>query len=415
MTYNEAVGCLNSFTKAGKPIQDLSRFKNLMAVLGNVQDKLKHIHIAGTNGKGSICEYIALALEYCGCKTGKFTSPYINKVEERIQINGEPISESDFAFYIEKVKKAAEKTECSDYSQFEILNAAAFLYFYDNQCDYVVLETGIGGSLDCSNIVDPVLSVITTVDLDHCKILGDTVEEIAAHKAGIIKPNRPAVISPFQFEPVLEVMKKRAAETKSRLIIPKETELELVNTDLNGTDFSYQGKPFHTKMCGRHQMINAAAAVEALRELKIGEGAIEKALRNAAVPARAEMLNGFLVDGAHNVSGARALAKLIKTVNGKKVLITGMLKSKDYKGALSELLPLFDQIIAVDFFSGEAVKAEEIIELAESLNRKGEIAKSAEDAIHKAGNHAAELRVICGSLYLCGAMRKALLKGNSQK
>ena len=409
MEYSEALNYLNTYTKSGKPIKDLSRFKGLMNALDNVQDNLKYIHIAGTNGKGSVSEYTALALEYSGLKTGKFTSPYINRIEERIQINGEPISESDFAFYIEKTKKAAEKTNCGDYSQFEILNAAAFLYFYEKNCNYVVLETGIGGLLDCSNIITPELSVITTVDLDHCGILGDTVEEIARHKAGIIKPNRPAVLAPFQHEEVKGVIEDKAAENGSELIIPKDKDLQLIGADLSGTRFLYRNKEFETGMCGRHQMINAAAAIEALRKLSIGEEYIKNALKNAAVPARMEKLGGFIIDGAHNVSGAKAAAELIGEQKGKKLLITGMLKSKDYKGALSILIPEFDKVIAVDFFSPDAVPAEEIVKLAESFGRKGEIGKSAREAIEAAARFEGELKVVCGSLYLCGAIRGELI------
>lgn len=412
MEYSEALNYLNTYTKSGKPIKDLSRFKGLMNELDNVQDNLKYIHIAGTNGKGSVSEYAALALEYSGFKTGKFTSPYINKIEERMQINGAPISEGDFAFYIEKAKNAAEKTCCSDYSQFEILNAAAFLYFYEKGCDYVVLETGIGGLLDCSNIITPVLSVITTVDLDHCGILGETIEKIARHKAGIIKPHRPVVLAPFQYEEVREVIRNKAGETGSELIIPEDRDLRLIGADLSGTRFLYKNKEFETGMCGRHQMINAAAAIEALRKLSIGEKYIVSALKTAAVPARMEKLRGFIIDGAHNVSGAKAAAELIGWQKGKKLLITGMLKSKDYKGALSVLIPEFDKVIAVDFFSPDAVRAEEIVKLAEELGRTGEIGKSAREAIDAAEKFEGELKVVCGSLYLCGAMRKELTIDN---
>lgn len=410
MTYTKSLEFLNTFTKSGKPITDLSRFKGLMSVLGNVQDNLKYIHIAGTNGKGSVSEYTALALEYAGYKTGKFTSPYINRVEERIQINGGLIPEEDFARCMEKIMVAAEKTGCKEYSQFEILNAAAFVYFYEQDCDYVVLETGIGGLLDCSNIIDPVISVITTVDLDHCSILGDTPEKIARHKAGIIKPGRPAVLSPFQYEEVERVIKEKAKETGSELIIPNESELKLIEADLNGTGFLYRDKEFHTGMCGAHQMINAAVAIEALRILNIKEEHIEKALKNAAVPARMEKLKGFLIDGAHNPSGAKAASELIGRQKGKKLLITGMLKSKDYEGTLSELIPKFDHVIAVDFFSFDAVKASVIADLAGKLGRSCETAVDARTAIEAARAREADLRVICGSLYLCGAVRGELLK-----
>ncbi len=410
MEYNEAIEYLNGFTKSGVPIKNLSRFRGLMATLDNIQDKLKYIHVAGTNGKGSVCEYTALALEYSGYKAGKFTSPYINRVEERIQINGAPISEGDLAFYISKVREAADKTGCTDYSQFEILNAAAFLYFYDKKCGITVLETGIGGLLDCSNIIDPVLSIITTVDLDHCAILGDTPEKIARHKAGIIKPKRPVILSPFQYDEVIRIVREKAAETGSKLIIPASDDLKLIKADLNGTEFLYKNKRFAVGMCGGHQMINASAAVEAMRELEIGEEHIEAALKNAAVPARMEKMGGFIIDGAHNVSGAKAAAELIGGSNGKKTLIVGMLKSKDYKGALAVLLPVFDRVIAVDFFSPDAVKSEEISALAKSVGCETVTADNGDDALRKACETEADLRMICGSLYLCGMMRGKLTK-----
>ncbi len=413
MEYNEAIRYLNSFTKSGVPIKNLSRFKGLMERLDNVQDKLKYIHVAGTNGKGSVCEYTALALEYAGYKTGKFTSPYINRIEERIQINGAPISEGDLAFYISRVKEAADKTGCIDYSQFEILNAAAFLYFYEKNCGITVLETGIGGLLDCSNIIDPLLSVITTVDLDHCAVLGDTAEKIARHKAGIIKRGRPVVLSPFQYAEVNDVVRKKAGEMGSKLITPDSNQLKLIKTDLNGTEFLYKVKRFVTGMCGKHQMINASAAIEAMRELGVREEHIEAALKNAAVPARMEKSGGFIIDGAHNVSGAKAAAELIGGQNGRKLLIVGMLKSKDYKGALSALLPVFDTVIAVDFFSPDAVKAEDIASFAKQAGCAAVTAGDAETALKKAYDTAADLRVICGSLYLCGSMRGYLLNDNT--
>lgn len=409
MTYDEALKYLNTYTKSGKPITDLSRFKGLMSALGNVQNNLKYLHIAGTNGKGSVSEYTALALEYAGYKTGKFTSPYINRIEERIQVNGKPISEADFADCIEKTKKAADITGCLEYSQFEILNAAAFIYFYEQKCDYVVLEAGIGGLLDCSNIIDPVISIITTVDLDHCGILGDTAEKIARHKAGIIKPFRPAVLAPFQYEEVKSIAAEKARETGSELIIPDEGSLRFIDTDLSGTRFMYKEKEFRTGMCGRHQMINAAAAVQALRRLGVREECIDKALKNAAVPARMERLGVFLIDGAHNVSGAKAAAEFIGGLKGKKVLITGMLKSKDYKGALSVLAPEFEHVIAVDFFAPDAVCADDIAAVAKGFGCGTETAAGAEEAIEAARRAEADLRVVCGSLYLCGVIRGKLL------
>lgn len=408
MNYQQAMDYLNGFSRSGKPVNDLSRFKGLMKELDNVQDKLKYIHIAGTNGKGSVSEYIALGLQEAGNKTGKFTSPYINRIEERIQLDGAPIEGDKLAHYVGKVKEAAEKTGCGDYSQFEILNAAAFLYYAEENCDYVVLEAGIGGLLDCTNIIDPLLSVITTVDLDHCGLLGNTVEEIAVHKAGIIKAGRTVITAPFQQKAVLEIIEKKAAEMGSTVITPKNEELKLLSAELDGTRFIYKDREYRTGMCGKHQMVNAAAAVEALRALDVSDECTGIALEKAAVPARMERLGGYIVDGAHNASGARAVTALMKDRQGEKTLIIGVLKSKDYKGILSMLLPIFDFVIAVDFFSPDAVPVNEIREYAKSIGHSCSLADSPEKAVNLAEALHSDIKMVCGSLYLCGKMRKAI-------
>lgn len=406
MDHAQALEYLDSFTKAGKPVTDLSRFRALAKALGDPQKNIKFIHIAGTNGKGSVCEYISQGLINSGFTVGKFTSPYINFVEERIQLDNVPVSEADFAGLMTEVKSAADRTGCKDYSQFELLTAAAFLYYRD--CDFAVIETGIGGTLDCTNIIGPVLSVITTVDLDHCAILGNTPAEIAAHKAGIIKPKRPAFTSPFQYEEVLAVLRERAESAEAELTVPKNEDLQVLGVSLEGTEFCYKNDRFRTKMCGKHQAVNAAAAIEALRFLGVSEDNIRAALETAAVPARMERLAGWMIDGAHNVSGARAAAGLISGQSGKKLLLTGMLKSKDWQGALELLAPLFDDIIAVDFFAPDAVPAEIIAEMAERYGKRCVKAESPEQAVRLAESINADLKLVCGSLYLCGKMRQVL-------
>lgn len=408
MNYSQSVEYLNNFSKSGKPVADLSRFTELMRVLGDPQRELDFIHVAGTNGKGSVCEYISAALQSEGCNTGKFTSPYINVIEERIQINNKPISREDFALYISMAREGAEKTGCSHYSQFEILNAAAFLCFKAKNCDFTVLETGIGGLLDSTNIISPRISVITTVDLDHCGILGSTPEEIAGHKAGIIKQGCPVVVSPYQYAEVTEVLKNKARELNAPFIMPDNEDIELISADLSGTVFTYKGERFKTKMCGAHQAVNAAAAIEVLRLLKASEESIKNALQNAAVPARTEQLGGWIVDGAHNPSGAAALAELLKTIRGKKVLLTGMLTSKDWQGSLERLIPLFDYVIAVDFFAENAVKKEEIVKFAQTEGKRAAAVGDLTEALKAGEEQNADLKVVCGSLYLCGEVRRLL-------
>ena len=408
MNYSQAIEYLNKFSKSGTPVTDLSRFSELMRVLGDPQKDLSFVHVAGTNGKGSVCEYVSLALQLSGCTVGKFTSPYINCIEERIQINNRPISQEDFALYISMTREGAEKTGCEVYSQFEILNAAAFLCYKDKKCDITVLETGIGGLLDSTNIISPKISVITTVDLDHTAMLGGTRREIARHKAGIIKQGCPVVVSPCQYEEVAGVLKDRAGELNAPFVMPADRDIELISADLTGTVFNYKGERFKTKMCGKHQAVNAAAAIEALRLLDIPSEHIKKALLTAAVPARTERLGGWIIDGAHNPSGAGALAELLKTVEGTKVLLTGMLTAKDWQGSLEKLIPLFDCVIAVDFFAENAVGKEEIASFARHKGKYALTAEGLEEGLQKAEEQNADYKILCGSLYLCGTARHIL-------
>lgn len=408
MNYSQAIEYLNSFSKSGTPVTNLSRFTELMRVLGDPQKDLSFIHVAGTNGKGSGCEYVSQALQPAGYNVGKFTSPYINVIEERIQINNKPISREDFALYISMAREGAEKTGCPHYSQFEILNAAAFLCYKDKNCGLTVLETGIGGLLDSTNIITPKISVITTVDLDHTAMLGGTREEIARHKAGIIKQGCPVVVSPCQYEEVVTVLENKARELDAPFVMPAENDIKLISADLKGTVFEYKGERFETKMCGKHQTVNASAAIEVLRLLNIPSEHIKKALLTAAVPARTEQLGGWIIDGAHNPSGAGALAELFKTVKGKKVLLTGMLTTKDWQGSLEKLVPFFDCVIAVDFFAENAVKKEEIVKFACDMGKEAITAQNLEEGLQKGSEQNADHKVICGSLYLCGAARHIL-------
>ena len=193
MNYNEAMNFVNSYSKSGKAVTDLSRARELMKRIGNPEKQLKFVHVAGTNGKGSTVEYISNALIYSGYKTGQFTSPFILHYADRIRINGQEIDEKSLCEIAEKVKNSVADEE---YSQFEITMAIALLWYAREKCDIVVLEAGIGGLLDCTNVIPPpVVAVITSISLDHTAILGDSVEKIAAQKAGIIKENSAVILS----------------------------------------------------------------------------------------------------------------------------------------------------------------------------------------------------------------------------
>lgn len=411
MDYRRAIAYINSFTKSGAPVADLSRFRALAAALGNPQDKLKFVHVAGTNGKGSVCEYITLGLMAMGKKVGKFTSPYIMRLEERIALNNTPISPERLALCCEKTARAAEKTGIDCFSQFEILTAMAFLYFLEEKTDAVVLETGIGGTLDCTNIVTPLLSVITTVDIDHKDILGNTAAEIAVHKAGIIKENIPAVSSPRQPDEVTEVLRKRAETVHAPFYMAQEGDFTVTETSLYGTDFLWKGRNYHTAMGGAHQALNAVCALNALTLLGADQAALDAAMA-ARLPARMELIQkdgqSWLIDGGHNINGADAAKALLAADSRDKAIIVGMLRNKDFLPVFRRLLPLAKQVVAVDFFAPNAVPAEEIVQISRSMGVPCKIAPTAEKAAALALEADAQLNCVMGSLYLAGLMRSII-------
>lgn len=413
MNYRDTIKYINSFSKSGGPVKDLSRFEGLMNRLGNPQKGLKFIHIAGTNGKGSLSEYTDLALRTAGYRVGKFTSPFIVKLEERIQLNGEYISESSLSDFCARVKAAAQPGV--PYSQFEILTAVAFLYFAWEECDYVVLEVGIGGTLDCTNIITPVLSIITTIDFDHCAILGNTLAGIASHKAGIIKENVPCVVSPFQPEEALAVIRARAAEMHAPLIEPDMSSFYPVSSSFLGNVFGFENRHWQTKMGGVHQCGNAITAILALRALgdnRVGDKQIDFALQNAQLPARLETVSRkpfIIIDGAHNPSGMRAAKRLLSQEKSCGCILIGMLKTKDYRTALHTIMPFFDSCGAVlaDFFSPDAVPCEELKKELEGYNIRAAVGKNPRDALDKAVKLAGGKPVFCtGSLYLAAEIRR---------
>lgn len=403
MNYSEAVGFLDGFTKAGAPVRDLSRFRRLCGRLGDPQERLRFLHVAGTNGKGSVCAYLDGALRAAGLRTGCFTSPFVVELRERIRFDGEMIGEEDFAACMTRVKAAADSP---DYSQFELLTAAAFLFYDRVRADAVVLETGIGGLYDCTALVNPAISIVTRIDLDHRAVLGNTVAEIAVHKAGIIKPGVPAVFSPNQRPEALAVLKKRAEESGAPTVEADGARLTILENSLLGTRFTYRGRDFSTKMGGAHQPENAAAAIEALRLLKIPETAIERGLKTAVLPARMQVYSErplIVVDGGHNESGTAAAAALLKAEELRPVAVLGMLTSKEWERALPRLLERCARAVFPDGYAPNAVPAETLADFAKARGVPAETAQTAGEAIRRAlALEKGAGVLIGGSLYLAG-------------
>jgi dihydrofolate synthase/folylpolyglutamate synthase len=359
---------LEMFGMGGKPVSDLSRFTALCNALGNPHrvtagdNSLKFIHVAGTNGKGSVSEYLSCALIEAGFKVGKFTSPYVYTVRERIQLQNKLISKKDFDECVTKAAKAAEP----DCSQFEILTAAAFLYYKKKKADIVVLETGIGGLLDCTNIVTPEISVITAIGYDHSDILGAELSDIARHKAGIIKEAR-VIMYPVQERAAYVEIKKQAEKTGAELIIPDIDSVTHEKVSVYGNDFTYKNEKFHTIMGGRHQLLNALTALETLRALNVPDDCIRKGLKKAQVPARMQIIRKnplTVLDGAHNRQGIAASVAVFGSWKVRKAVVFGILSGKDYIGALAELASFTHYIVLTDGFSESAISCSDLYSAA---------------------------------------------------
>jgi len=403
----DVLNILGKYTKSGEKASAPKRFGSLALLLGIPDKRVKYVHVAGTNGKGSVCEYISNALSRAGHKVGKFTSPYLVKINERISANDKLISDADLYRLCEKADKHAN----SGFSQFEILTAAALLYFAEQNCDYAVIETGIGGLLDCTNIITPEVSVITRIGLDHTDILGGTLAEIAAHKAGIIKEGVPVVADPLQDGEVFEVIAETALSKGSRLAVPDLSALSVANSDIYGSDFTYEGQAFRVNMGGEHQIYNALTAIEALRLLGVSGEHVKSGIEAARVKARLQIFSKnplVILDGAHNPDGLRAARTAFSGVSeiGEKTVVVGMLKSKDYVNGLNELIMPNAAYVLTDGFSPDAVPAAELERLlrcygAERICAVRETAKAVETAKTRGG-----AVLITGSLYLAGEVLK---------
>ena len=407
MNYNEAMSFVNSYSKSGKAVTDLSRARELMERIGNPEKQLKFVHVAGTNGKGSTVEYISNALMYSGYKTGQFTSPYITHYADRIRINGQEIDENSLCEIAEKVENSVADAE---YSQFEITMAIALLWYVREKCDIVVLEAGIGGLLDCTNVIPPPLvAVITSISLDHTAILGDTVEKIAAQKAGIIKENSAVILSMGNSDSVLEIVKNSAEKANSKLI-EINLDFEILPVESDGQPFVYCGKSYKTAMFGNAQPINATTAIEACRYLRengfdISEDNIKKSVESTQIKARCQYIHGeppFIIDGGHNPEGIANFVGVLDKINRPVYAVLGMVDTKDYDQGASRIARYAEKIFTVDSFAYNAVNADKLAEIA-SESAYAESCGTLEEAVGKATGDALMndgIVAVCGSLYL---------------
>lgn len=393
----------------------LSRIAELLEKLGNPQKRLKFVHVAGTNGKGSVCAVLASILKEAGYKTGLHTSPYIQRFNERIQIDGKQITDEKIVKYTKIISRYADLMEDHP-TEFELVTALAFLYFAENNTDIVVLEVGLGGRLDATNVIDtPEIAVITSIGVDHTAELGNTISLIAAEKAGIIKQGTDVVLYP-QVPDAEKVFEKACKNTESVLHRVDTESLAVKSSSTNGQIIDYMGfKNLQLPLLGSYQPMNAATAITAAMLLKnkgwgINENAIRRGISAVRWPARFERVRkapDVIVDGGHNPNGAAALAETFKQVYPckKVIFVAGVMRDKNYKDMIKSILPLAKHIVCVTPQNPRALLAEEF---AEEFKAQGfssaEACTDVTAGVKRALEIAKEDDVICafGSLYMAG-------------
>ncbi|MCI8401666.1 MAG: bifunctional folylpolyglutamate synthase/dihydrofolate synthase [Lachnospiraceae bacterium] len=418
MTYEEALSYIHSVIWRGKRL-GLTRIQELLMRMGNPEKKLKFVHIAGTNGKGSTAAMTASVLQEAGYRTGLFISPFIHCFNERMQINGSPISDEELVEVTASIRPLAEAMEDKP-TEFELITALAFAYFYRNHCDIVVLEVGLGGAMDSTNVIDtPEAAVITALGLDHTKELGGAIEEIARAKAGIIKKNSRVVFY-GRNEAALPVIRKAVENSGSTLVMPDYDRLHVRSRDLTGQTFSYEDyENLRIALLGVYQLYNAAVVIETVRELRKGGWQIhDEALRTGLLhtrwTGRLERIGShpdIFVDGSHNPQGVKATAESLKTYfpGGGITFLVGVLADKDAVNMIKELPSLASSFVTVTPPSMRGMTAEELAGLMQSItDRPVAAAESLEEGCRMALEAAGEDGVVCaiGSLYTVGDLTR---------
>lgn len=406
----------------------LGRTRRLMELLGHPEERFASVHVAGTNGKGSTCAYLASICRAAGLRTGLFTSPYIERFEERIRINGADISPEELCACTQEVKRAAEavKREQGEHpTEFELMFAVAALHFARNQCDLCIIEVGLGGRLDSTNVITPEVSVITRIGQDHMNILGSTLDEIACEKAGIIKPGIPCVTCE-QPPAAMRVIECACEDKKCTLTVVSATDIthaQLIAGPLRS--FEYRGQAFTTSLLGTYQPTNAALALACARTLRargwdISDAALRKGIADARWPGRFEPLGRdplFIIDGAHNADGSVALAASLDELAAihafkERIYLIGVLADKDVPAILAPHLSHAATCFCYAPDNPRALPADELCALARTMAPEIEAypCDSAAQAVNQALKRAApeSLIIAFGSLYAIADIKSAL-------
>lgn len=432
MNYVESLAYLDGLGKFGIRL-GMERIEGLLRELGNPQDKIKTVHVTGTNGKGSVTSMITNILLAANLKVGKFTSPHLVKYNERINLNGKDISDEEFATVISAVKVAADgvvqKGVCDQPTQFEILTAAAFLHFYLQKVDYAVIEVGMGGLWDSTNVITPVVSVITNVALDHTDRCGKTIAAIAMQKAGIIKEKVPVVTAASGDEALGPIVTMAMFKEAPVYLYGKAFYGTEVTGSMDGQRFTlhagdYYSSDYDIKLPGEHQIKNTSVAIVAAKLVskqddRINEQALHVGVANTLWPGRLERIHkqpDIILDGAHNPNGAEALRKALDKYYPEKPVhfVFGMMGDKDMSGVIATLIKPCDTVYTVRADSGS--RAAEAADLAKLVGKNAVAVDDLAAAYSKAVEAARTdgIVCVCGSLYLIGEFKAMLLREKEQ-
>jgi dihydrofolate synthase/folylpolyglutamate synthase len=393
-----------------------------MQILGNPQDSLSFVHIAGTNGKGSTAAFLSEILVLSGYKTGLFTSPFLYEFNERMRINGENIPDEELSEIMIRVQKAAEQMEKEgeEYpTEFDMVTAMAFCYFAQEKCDIVVLEVGLGGRFDATNIINtPLVSVITSLSLDHTQYLGNTIEEIAFEKCGIIKEGGRVVCYGNQPQEALEVIEKMAKERSAGLYVCDFNRLSDCKVFPHGNEFVFYGESYSTNLLGEYQIYNAVTAISAAKELinlgyNITIDTIKEGIKNAKWSGRLEVMSAtplIIADGSHNADGMQAFVSSAKKLIGDKkaVCVVGMMKDKDVSSVLLKLSEGFKTVVFTTVNNPRAATADELFDISKDMFDEKYTCHDNGEALRNAINFAGEDGVVfaVGSLYMIDSIKK---------
>jgi len=425
MTYEQALEFIHGIPRFGKK-PGLRRIQNLLSRMGNPQDTLSFIHVAGTNGKGSTCAMLSSILRESGYRTGLYISPFVIEFRERMQINGEMIPKDMLCEITSEVQNhwLAMQAEGEPPSEFEVVVSIAFEFFRRQKCDIVVLEVGMGGRLDSTNVISAsLISVIASIGLDHMEYLGNTLDKIAAEKCGILKPGGVCVSAPEQDPLAIDVIRKRCAEENNPLFVPGDA--QIISEGIEGSRIRYRDLDVFIPLTGSHQIKNALTVIEVCKALEltsfsVSNDIIISGIAKTTFPCRMERFGNnplIIIDGAHNTPGATALAEALTHLRGRRIhALMGISPDKDSEGIMSAVLPLCESVV-ISAARGVKASPPEVLEkpaqkYISSITCSPNSERALKLALSKCSGD--DVLLVFGSLYFAGEIRGQLTMYNEQ-